>query len=335
MERSAWPASGSSGSSSFPRWPGTNMSASSGWPMSSCGGSTGVAPLEPHHAPTGIRYGRVALGGESLEELASAAGRDDVPFSLEEEIEAVQWLHTEAAAHQRAAADRNRDRRPLAGAGDAPAGAGRAAPAHAQGIRPVHHHAFLQRRRPGDGDGRVPRLRAAGGASRWAWRRCSTTSARSSCPPRCCARRAPTPPRSERSSSSTPVEGARLIMTRHRNLDLAAVVAYEHHMRFDGGGYPSRTFPRRGALRQQVGAGLRRVRCAGEPAALPRGLSPRPCHGNPAGGPWHHVRSGAGGDVHHDARPCPDEMGVDRRADRGGFRHDRAGIVDTSSPSIG
>ncbi len=42
-----------------------------------------------------------------------------------------------------------------------------------------------------------------------------------------------------------PVEGAKILIEREANLDLAAVVAYEHHIRYDGGGYPSRTYPRR------------------------------------------------------------------------------------------
>ena len=35
-----------------------------------------------------------------------------------------------------------------------------------------------------------------------------------------------------------PVDGARLIVSSDKNLDLAAVVAYEHHIMLDGGGYP-------------------------------------------------------------------------------------------------
>ena len=36
-----------------------------------------------------------------------------------------------------------------------------------------------------------------------------------------------------------PLDGARLILEREDDLDLAAVVAYEHHVMIDGGGYPS------------------------------------------------------------------------------------------------
>lgn len=41
------------------------------------------------------------------------------------------------------------------------------------------------------------------------------------------------------------VEGARLILNSEEHLELAAVVAYEHHMKIDGTGYPSFRFPRR------------------------------------------------------------------------------------------
>ena len=41
-----------------------------------------------------------------------------------------------------------------------------------------------------------------------------------------------------------PVEGAKMIMGRERGLGLAAVVAYEHHVYLNGGGYPSMRYPR-------------------------------------------------------------------------------------------
>jgi putative two-component system response regulator len=41
-----------------------------------------------------------------------------------------------------------------------------------------------------------------------------------------------------------PVDGARLIMARERNLDLAATVAYEHHILLNGHGYPRFRYPR-------------------------------------------------------------------------------------------
>ena len=40
------------------------------------------------------------------------------------------------------------------------------------------------------------------------------------------------------------VEGARLIITSDRELDMAAAVAYEHHIMINGGGYPKRHYTR-------------------------------------------------------------------------------------------
>jgi putative nucleotidyltransferase with HDIG domain len=42
-----------------------------------------------------------------------------------------------------------------------------------------------------------------------------------------------------------PIDGARMILETERQLDLAATVAYEHHIKLNGGGYPSLTYPRR------------------------------------------------------------------------------------------
>jgi putative nucleotidyltransferase with HDIG domain len=44
--------------------------------------------------------------------------------------------------------------------------------------------------------------------------------------------------------NSHPAEGARMILTSDQDLDLAAVVAYEHHIMIDGGGYPSLRYAR-------------------------------------------------------------------------------------------
>jgi putative two-component system response regulator len=41
-----------------------------------------------------------------------------------------------------------------------------------------------------------------------------------------------------------PAEGAKLILASEEDLDLAAVVAYEHHVMLNGGGYPTFRFPR-------------------------------------------------------------------------------------------
>ena len=44
--------------------------------------------------------------------------------------------------------------------------------------------------------------------------------------------------------NSHAAEGARMILTSDQQLDLAAAVAYEHHIMIDGGGYPSLRYPR-------------------------------------------------------------------------------------------
>jgi putative nucleotidyltransferase with HDIG domain len=44
--------------------------------------------------------------------------------------------------------------------------------------------------------------------------------------------------------NSHPVEGARIIFETEEQLELAAVVAYEHHIMIDGGGYPALRFRR-------------------------------------------------------------------------------------------
>lgn len=45
--------------------------------------------------------------------------------------------------------------------------------------------------------------------------------------------------------NSHTVEGARLILATEHHLDLAAVVAYEHHIKLNGGGYPTFRYARR------------------------------------------------------------------------------------------
>jgi HD-GYP domain-containing protein (c-di-GMP phosphodiesterase class II) len=40
------------------------------------------------------------------------------------------------------------------------------------------------------------------------------------------------------------IEGARMIITSDRELDMAAAVAYEHHIMLNGGGYPKRHYSR-------------------------------------------------------------------------------------------
>ena len=49
-----------------------------------------------------------------------------------------------------------------------------------------------------------------------------------------------------------PADGARIIMQSDEDLDLAAVVAYEHHVMLNGGGYPSMHYGRSCALASRI-----------------------------------------------------------------------------------
>jgi hypothetical protein len=49
-----------------------------------------------------------------------------------------------------------------------------------------------------------------------------------------------------------PVDGAQMIMQSDQDLDLAAIVAYEHHMMLDGGGYPTAHYGRDSALASRL-----------------------------------------------------------------------------------
>lgn len=49
-----------------------------------------------------------------------------------------------------------------------------------------------------------------------------------------------------------PVEGARIILQSHEALDVAAIVAYEHHIMLDGGGYPRPHYHRECALASRL-----------------------------------------------------------------------------------
>ncbi|MBI2403762.1 MAG: HD domain-containing protein [Gemmatimonadetes bacterium] len=51
-------------------------------------------------------------------------------------------------------------------------------------------------------------------------------------------------PQERAEMNNHPAEGARMILTADQDLDLAAVVAYEHHIMLNGGGYPTFRFVR-------------------------------------------------------------------------------------------
>ncbi len=97
-----------------------------------------------------------------------------------------------------------------------------------------------------------------------------------------------------------PADGARMILEGDEPLDLAAVVAYEHHRCHDGGGYPHVHYPRDCPPGEPPGARLRRLRRAPHPPAVPRCLVVDPGARVHRGARRRRVRSGDGGGVHRD-----------------------------------
>jgi putative nucleotidyltransferase with HDIG domain len=203
----------------------------------------GAAPLAPQQAPTGIRYGRVALGGESLEELAQESVTVTVPFSLEEEVEAVGWLHQQAEI---------RDHVPMVETETVVRSLALAMHQEGQVVLPLlslkefdqyttTHSCNVAVLTMGMGEylGFAPReVRALGVAA------LLHDIGKVKLPGEVLRKTGVYTPEERRIVQRHTVEGARLILARHRNLDLAAVVAYEHHLRYDGGGYPALTFTR-------------------------------------------------------------------------------------------
>jgi putative nucleotidyltransferase with HDIG domain len=199
--------------------------------------------LTAHYPPTGIRYGRVALGGESLEELAEQVVANTVPFSLEEELEAVRWVHDQAESqHDVPVVETETIVRSLALA------------MHLEGqvVLPLFSLKELDQYTTthscntavlamglGEYLGFAPReVKALGVAA-------LLHDIGNVKVPAGILRKAGRYTREDREvMKQHTVEGARLILIRHRNLDVAAMVAYEHHIRDDGDGYPPLAFPR-------------------------------------------------------------------------------------------
>ena len=67
-----------------------------------------------------------------------------------------------------------------------------------------------------------------------------------------------------------PADGARMILEGEEPLDLAAAVAYEHHLHVDGRGYPALHYPRSAHHASRAGPRVRRLRCSAHQASLSR-----------------------------------------------------------------
>ena len=225
--------------------------------------------FQPGVIGASIRFGRVGLGGHRLqEESVGPVVTATLDFSLDEELDATDWLQTEvrqgrnlplaeaeavvrslavaARGHQAALATLLR---PGPGAAQPGAGAAQPRPSAAQpgagAARPdpfASAHAmntavlamalaeFLEM------DSSAVRTVGIAGFLH------DVGMAR--IPPELLARPGPLSPEERRQVERHPVEGARLLLGGDEKLEVAAVVACEHHVRYDGTGYPRFRIPR-------------------------------------------------------------------------------------------
>jgi putative nucleotidyltransferase with HDIG domain len=203
----------------------------------------GSATVEPWYAATGIRYGRVVLGGELIGTLAEEAVTATVPFSLAEEVEGIRWLHEEAG---------RKGDIPLVETETIVRSLALAMHQEGQVVLPLlsmkefdqyttTHSCNVAVLTMGLAEylGYAPReVRALGVAA------LLHDIGKVKLPGEVLRNEGEYTPEDRAEMERHPVEGARLILARHRHLDLAAVVAYEHHIWYAGGGYPRLTFPR-------------------------------------------------------------------------------------------
>ncbi|HEX9754676.1 MAG TPA: HD domain-containing phosphohydrolase [Gemmatimonadales bacterium] len=191
----------------------------------------------------GIRWGRVALARESLEALAEQVAIAPVSYSLHEELAGIGWMHEQAAGTDTVAVpEAELIVRSLA----------LAMRQEGKMILPllelrrydqytVTHSCNVAVMAMGLAEhlGLPPReVRAVGVAG------LLHDIGKVKVPQAVVNKRGPYTALEMRRMQQHPIEGAKLILGRHRHMDLAAVVAYEHHLRFDGGGYPKLLFPR-------------------------------------------------------------------------------------------
>jgi putative nucleotidyltransferase with HDIG domain len=199
--------------------------------------------LAPKQSPTGIRYGRVSIGGEAVEQLAEQRVVTTVPFTLDEELSGIGWIHEQVQL-----------------TGDLPVVETEtvvrslALAMHQEGqvVLPLlelkkfdqyttTHVSNVAVLTMGLAEylGYAPReVRALGVAA------LLHDIGKVKVPTEILLKPGKYTPEERRVIETHPVEGARIIMLRHRNMELAATVAYEHHINLDGSGYPRYVYPR-------------------------------------------------------------------------------------------
>lgn len=199
--------------------------------------------LAPKHSPTGIRYGRISIGGESVEQLADQKVVTTVPFTLDEELDGIGWIHEQVHLT---------DDLPLVETETVVRSLALAMHQEGQVVLPLlelkkfdqyttTHVSNVAVLTMGLAEylGYAPReVRALGVAA------LLHDIGKVKVPTEILLKPGKYTPEERRIIETHPVEGARLIMQRHRNMDLAATVAYEHHINLDGSGYPRYVYPR-------------------------------------------------------------------------------------------
>ncbi|HEX9164360.1 MAG TPA: HD-GYP domain-containing protein [Gemmatimonadales bacterium] len=193
--------------------------------------------------PSGIRYGRITLAGESLDSLATQVVTTSVPFTLDEELEGIAWLHEEVS---------RTDALPSAETETIVRSLALTMHQEGQVVLPLlelkqfdqyttTHSSNVSVLTMGLAEylGYAPRevrlLGVAGLLHDIGKVRVSQEIL---------VKPGKYTPEERAEMNRHPVEGARIILQRHRNMELAAVVAYEHHINLDGTGYPSLVYQR-------------------------------------------------------------------------------------------
>jgi putative nucleotidyltransferase with HDIG domain len=194
-------------------------------------------------APGGVRYGRITLAGESLDTLATQVVTTSVPFTLDEEMEGIGWLHDRVTrSNDLPVAETETIVRSLA------------LTMHQEGqvVLPLlelkqfdqyttTHSSNVAVLTMGLAEylGYAPRevriLGVAGLLHDIGKVRVSQEIL---------VKPGKYTPEERAEMNRHPVEGARIILQRHPNMELAAVVAYEHHINLDGTGYPTVVYRR-------------------------------------------------------------------------------------------
>jgi putative nucleotidyltransferase with HDIG domain len=190
--------------------------------------------------PSGIRYGLVGVEGQEARQETPTA---TIRFTLEDEVEAVRWIHDEVAGQHHL---------PLAEAEAVVRGLSVAMHGDRQLILP------LLRLREFDEYTTTHSINVSVLTMALAeWLGMGARDVRAfgvagllhdlgkvRIPKEILNKPGKLEPEERAVMNSHPAEGARMIITTEPELDLAAVVAYEHHIMLNGGGYPSLQYPR-------------------------------------------------------------------------------------------